>query len=310
LTFNDAPSFPSPPGPVLRQSTAKDGGEVGLDTGDLMRGEGDKGPGLNQESRLEKRFLINRVAVMGLMIGALSLVPLISSADVLVFKDGTKMDVEKAWVEGGEVKAKVYGGVVGFPKGVVEIEGGQPSATSSDGSFAFEKWVSGMTIDDAMKVAENSDIPLDKEGLTSGSNHFNPVVKKYAGTVRTFYYKENLLGKWSTVTVFFSPVSRLLWSININWSGPEMSSKGEFRNDVYTLLSGKYGDPETGGKYLVYGTTSWKISEISVVSMKVDVGSVNVNYVDKKIEAMNTSEDMHLKAEAQKKALLKNKSKH
>jgi hypothetical protein len=260
---------------------------------------------------LEKRFLNIRVAVIGLMVGALNFVPLISSVDVIVFKDGRKMSVEKAWFEEGEVKAKVYGGVLGYPKGSVErIEEEQPSARLTQGAFMFDKWVSGMSIDEAMKVAENSDIPLHREGLISGSKHFNPEVRKYAGTATVFYYKDNLLGKWSTVTLSFSPVSKLLWSVSINWSGPEMSTKGEFRNDVESLLSQKYGKAKARGRDLFYDTTSWKISEISVVSMKVGVGSINVSYVDKKIEAIKASEEQRLKQEAKKKALLKDKSKY
>ena len=30
------------------------------------------------------------------------------------------MHVENAWVEGDEIKAKVYGGVVGYPRGSIE----------------------------------------------------------------------------------------------------------------------------------------------------------------------------------------------
>jgi len=48
---------------------------------------------------------------------------------------------------------------------------------------------------------------------------FPDVSRKYADTADKFYYKDNLLGKWSTVTLSFTPVSKLLWSVGINWSG-------------------------------------------------------------------------------------------
>jgi hypothetical protein len=252
-----------------------------------------------------------RVFLIGLMLGALDLIPLITWADVIVFKDGRKMSVEKAWVEEGEVKAKVYGGIVGYPKeSVARIEEEQPSARVAEGAFKFDKWVSGMAVDEVMKVAETHDVPILKVGVVSGGKHFNPEVRKYAKTATAFYYKDNLLGKWSTVTLSFSPVSKLLWSVSINWSGPGVSTKGEFRNDVQSLLSEKYGKPKDGGKDLFYETTSWKISEISVVSMKVGAGSVNVTYVDKKIEAIKRNEDLQLKEEEKQKALLKDKSKY
>jgi hypothetical protein len=259
---------------------------------DLTRGEGGRESGLNPESRLEKRFLNIRVAVMGLIFGALSLVPLISAGDVIVFKDGRKMNVDKAWVEDGEVKARIYGGILGYPKGSVErIEEDQPAGRFTGGAFKFDKWVSGMSIDEAMKVAETHDIPILRVGVVSAVTHFNPEVRKYAGTATAFYYKDNLLGNRSTVTLSFSPVSKLLWSVGINWSGLETSREAELRNDVESLLSEKYGKPKDRGRDLFYGTTLWKISEISVVSMKVGFGSVNVSYVDKKIEAMKASEE-------------------
>jgi len=259
---------------------------------------------------LERGSLDIRIAVIGWIVGALNLVPLISSADVIVFKDGRKMSVEKAWVEEGEVKAKVYGGIVGYPKGSVErIEEDQASAGLAEGAFKFDKWFSGMSIEEAMKLAENYDIPLHKAGLISGGKHFDPnVSRKYAKTVTRFYYKENLLGKPSTVTLSFSPLSKLLWSVGVNWSG--ISTKSEFRNDVESLLSEKYGKPKAHGRDLFYDTISWKISEISIVSMKVGAGSINVNYVDTKIEEMKANEDLLLKEKAKKEALLKDKSQY
>jgi hypothetical protein len=253
-----------------------------------------------------------RVAVVGLIIGVLNLIPGISSADMIVFKDGRKMSVEKAWVEEGEVKAKVYGGIVGYPKGSVErIEEEPPSARLTEGAFKFDKWISGMSIEEAMQVAESQDVPLHKEGLITAGKHFNPnVSRKYAKTATRFYYKDNLLGKWSTVTLSFSPVSKLLWSVGIKWSVSGKAATSELRNDMESLLSEKYGKPKASGRDLFYETISWKISEISVVSMKVGAGSVNVSYVDKKIEAMKANEDRLLKEQAKKEALFKDKSKY
>jgi hypothetical protein len=252
-----------------------------------------------------------RVFFIGLMLGALNLVPFITWADVIVFKDGRKMSVEKAWIEEGEVKAKVYGGIVGYPKGsVARIEEEQPSPRVAEGAFKFDKWISGMSIDEVMKAAETHDVPLLKIGVVSGGKHFNPDVRKYAKTEKAFHYKDNLLGKWSTVSLSFSPVSKLLWSVSIKWSVSGKPATSEFRKDVETLLIEKYGKPKDEGRDLFYETISWKISEISVVSMKVGAGTINVTYVDKKVEAMKANEERGLKEEAKKNALLKDKNKY
>ena len=105
------------------------------------------------------------LAVMGIIAGIFSFLLERASADVVIFKDGRKMKVEKAWVEGGEVKARVYGGIVGYPMGSVErIEEDQLSVRLSECGFKFDKWLSGMSIDEAMKVAETYDVPIHRVG--------------------------------------------------------------------------------------------------------------------------------------------------
>ena len=39
-----------------------------------------------------------------------------ATADTIVFKDGTQIDVTKAWEENGQVKCKIAGVVIGYPK--------------------------------------------------------------------------------------------------------------------------------------------------------------------------------------------------
>jgi hypothetical protein len=45
--------------------------------------------------------------------------PSSAGADAIVLKNGSRIEAEKVWEEEGEYKCKQYGGVVGFPKGVV-----------------------------------------------------------------------------------------------------------------------------------------------------------------------------------------------
>jgi hypothetical protein len=83
--------------------------------------------GLRWRKRLSGFLLI----VLSITVGFPILLPVMSVADVVVFKDGRKMNVEKAWVEGSEVKAEVCGGVVGYPRGSVErIEEDQTRSTA------------------------------------------------------------------------------------------------------------------------------------------------------------------------------------
>ena len=68
-----------------------------------------------------------KIKMKGFLIPLLLLVTLSSfaSADVIIFKDGRKIETERAWEEEGQIKCYRYGGIVGYPKTQVEriIEG-------------------------------------------------------------------------------------------------------------------------------------------------------------------------------------------
>lgn len=57
---------------------------------------------------------------------SLLLCPVSASADVVVFKNGKRIETKEAWEENGQIKCHPYGGVVAYPKGQVErIERGR-----------------------------------------------------------------------------------------------------------------------------------------------------------------------------------------
>ena len=68
-----------------------------------------------------------KIKMKGFLIPLLLLFTLSSfaSADVIIFKDGRKIETERAWEEEGQIKCYRYGGIVGYPKGQIDriIEG-------------------------------------------------------------------------------------------------------------------------------------------------------------------------------------------
>jgi len=51
---------------------------------------------------------------------ALILLPLTAGADTIYFKDGMRLDVQKAWEEDGQIKCDMYGAVTSYPKEEIE----------------------------------------------------------------------------------------------------------------------------------------------------------------------------------------------
>lgn len=85
------------------------------------------------------------------------LLPYSSVADVIFFKDRTRIDVEKTWEEDGQIKTYIYGQIVSYPKGKIDrIE-------KENSESLKNKWVelfkSGKT-DEAL-IALNKSIKLD-----------------------------------------------------------------------------------------------------------------------------------------------------
>ncbi len=55
-----------------------------------------------------------------IIIALLIFIPSAANADTIVFMDGTKIDVPEAWEENGEIKCKMAGIVIGYPKAEVK----------------------------------------------------------------------------------------------------------------------------------------------------------------------------------------------
>jgi hypothetical protein len=52
--------------------------------------------------------------------------------------------------------------------------------------------------------------------------------RKYADTAGKFYYKDQIMGKWARVDLVFTPKSKKLYTLSINWSGQGVSNKSGF----------------------------------------------------------------------------------
>jgi hypothetical protein len=84
----------------------------------------------------------------------------IATADTIVLKNGRRIEVEKAWEDGGQVKGSAYGATIGSPKDQVKnIERGKNIQKAAKEMLGFDVWTLGMGINDMMRVAERNDIP-------------------------------------------------------------------------------------------------------------------------------------------------------
>jgi hypothetical protein len=161
--------------------------------------------------------------------------PTLGTADTIILKNGKSIEVKKAWKEDDLIKGEVFGSVIGYPKDQVErIEIGESDqAAKPNSGFVFDDWRSGISIYEFMDIAERNDVPIHRDGLISINKHFNPAMsRKYADTAGKFYYKDQIMGKWARVDLVFTPKSKKLYTLSINWSGQGVSNKSGFFADV------------------------------------------------------------------------------
>jgi hypothetical protein len=161
--------------------------------------------------------------------------PTLGTADTIILKNGKSIEVKKAWKEDDLIKGEVFGSVIGYPKDQVErIEIGESDqAAKPNSGFVFDDWRSGISIYEFMDIAERNDVPIHRDGLISNNKHFNPAMsRKYADTAGKFYYKDQIMGKWARVDLVFTPKSKKLYTLSINWSGQGVSNKSGFSADV------------------------------------------------------------------------------
>ena len=110
-------------------------------------------------------------------------------------------------------------------------------------AFEFDVWKSGISLTEAMKIAEFNDVPLTTAELMKpcqrGKEHFQPDGMKEAQKSRNFCYRDTVVGKTALVTLHFTPISKKLCNACIYWANADKAQQKE----VLLMLSEKYGKP-------------------------------------------------------------------
>ena len=216
----------------------------------------------------------------------------VATADTIVLNNGRRIEVEKVWEDGGQVKGSVYGATIGYPKDQVKnIEREKKIQNDAKEMLGFDIWTLGMDIDDMMRVAERNDIPLRKEGLIGINKHFHSSVRKYAQSATQFYYDCELMGRWAKVKLNFTPTSKQLSKITVHWWGLNANNRDQFKGEIEEMLIKKYSAPKHRYKEnLLFVRTEWEVYKTGTVSMRSSSSTLDVEYSDKKFANQEKAE--------------------
>lgn len=242
--------------------------------------------------------------VVILCIHAMIIIPVICLSDTLYLKDGRVIESESVWQEDDYYQYTMYGATVGISKNKVE------SVVYSkvvEPSFQFDVWAFGSTVEKSFNVAERNDIPLHKSGIISANKHFHPMVRKYSDA-RHFYYRTTLLGHFAKVELFFTPISRQLHTVNIQW--PNQKTKDpKLTNEIISMISEKYGKYNKRYKKLFYSTTEWTTEDGNRIELNVSSTAIYLNYLHTELMQMDYRENETLKIQRIKAGSKKDKNK-
>ena len=204
------------------------------------------------------------------------------NADTLYLKNGKVIHSDNVWLDKGYFMYTLYGATVGIAKEKVDRVEHNSTQERINSEFQFDVWPFGCTVLQTIDIAEKNDIPLHKHGIITVNKHFHPMVRKYSDAIH-FYYNTNLLGLFAKVELFFTPKTKQLYSVQINWLN-QKTRDSVLVKEIGTMISDKYGKPAKTGRKLFYNTTQWISKDANQIIMKVHSTAVYLQYIPHRTE--------------------------
>ena len=204
-------------------------------------------------------------------------------ADVISLKNGRDVTVSETWEKNGKTYCSINGETISFDsENVLFIKKTKKKQQkTSQSGFKFDIWHSGITIHEILRIAEDYDIPLHRDGLISINKKFNPAMSsKYADSATKYYYKTKLLGKYGTVELFLTPSSKKLHKLSIRWNSTGKNDRVEFQHEVMNTLKRKYGSPSKYKNEILSRKYYWNPTQHMGIELISTSGGLTLVYQD------------------------------
>lgn len=226
-------------------------------------------------------------------------------SDTLYLKDGRSIESENIWEKDGYYMYVMYGATVGISKDKVERV--ETTKKENESTFRFDIWPFGITVNNAINLAESHDVPLHKSGIISINKRFHSQVRKYSNA-KHFYYNTNLLGHFAKVNLYFTPVSKKLHTVKIQWPN-QKTNDPKLMNEITAMISGKYGKPQKQGRKLFYSTKNWLTEDGNKLEMRVSLTAIFLSYLHTDLRQLDYNESEGLKIQKIQSGVKKDKDK-
>jgi hypothetical protein len=156
-------------------------------------------------------------------------------------------------------------------------------------AFHFDKWKSGVTLEDVVQIAYENNIPITKGSFPLIQNKFDWRHLRNYQKERELKYYTSLFGKKALVRLYFTQATKRLYKIQISWGHSSFSGdKDEFENMLYVLLDKKYGTRNIGmpsdfGDYVFNKYRYWIIDKQTKIIAKRNASGIYLIYQDNNI---------------------------
>ena len=149
-------------------------------------------------------------------------------------------------------------------------------------AVSFDCWRTGMSINEVVRLAQEHDIPIAREGLIHARKGFDPKLiddKFYKASA--VYYRTSLSGRTTTIYLRFTDDPKFVREIEVRFHS--IKDKELFTKEMLGILSKKYGSyKKLGG--LFDKSYEWRPDRYSQILMRVLGGGASIFYTDLRIK--------------------------
>jgi hypothetical protein len=146
----------------------------------------------------------------------------------------------------------------------------------------FDIWETGMSINEAVTLARQHDIPIARDGIVHGYKKFSPkLIDENFYKASALYYRTIISGRHSTVYLRLTGDSKFVREIEVRLFG--IKDRELFTKEMVGILSRKYG----GCKELretVFRVYEWRPDKSSKILMRAWSAEASITYTDLKIK--------------------------
>lgn len=145
-------------------------------------------------------------------------------------------------------------------------------------AVTFDCWETGMSINEVIRVAQEHDIPIAREGVVHARKRFDPKSiddKFYKASA--VYYRTNLSDRAATVYLRFTDDPKFVREIEVRLHN--ITDSDLFTKEMLGILSKKYGS-FLESKELFHKSYVWRPAANSQVLLRVEGRGASIFYTD------------------------------